>query len=464
MSSMSVKTSMTGPPSPAGSVRARHRPRAPPPRAGARTRAEPVGQRLAGDDGGATPRWPRRRASSSARSAGSRARPRRRTPRRGRRVGSGPASSDHIRNTAVPRATVLLPHVHRNSRRPHLGAPAGRRAAVLLLGGLGDPTEAWQAQLDAFAGAHRVIAPDNRGAGRSPLPADGVSITAMAEDAAAVVRSLGIASAHVAGFSMGGAIAQELAIRHPELVRSLVLNGTWCRPDAYFRRMVGWWIATARDAELGARPAGGVLPVDLHAARARRRQRRSLHRRDAREPARPGGRGVLRERAGLHRLGGLADRLGMVDVPGAGDRRRRGHRVPAAPTRASSPAALPRGRPRAYCRARRISRSRSRPSVERDRGGVLGPRGARLVAARRLVAAALRAAAAATASGASHIGTWPAPGSATLRTVGGRCAGRATSRSCSGQPSVTGTRMCSRRVKRPARIAWLTASKPGASA
>ena len=124
----------------------------------------------------------------------------------------------------------------------------GEGPAVLLLGGLGDPAEAWQAQLDAFAGRYRVVAPDNRGAGRSPLPADGVSITAMAEDAAAVVRSLGIASAHVAGFSTGGAIAQELAIRHPELVRSLVLNGTWCRPDAYFRRMVGSWIATARDA------------------------------------------------------------------------------------------------------------------------------------------------------------------------------------------------------------------------
>jgi pimeloyl-ACP methyl ester carboxylesterase len=64
----------------------------------------------------------------------------------------------------------------------------------------------------------------------------------MAEDAAAVVRSLDAGPAHVAGFSMGGAIAQELALRHPSLVRSLVLNGTYSWPDVYFRRMVSSWI------------------------------------------------------------------------------------------------------------------------------------------------------------------------------------------------------------------------------
>jgi pimeloyl-ACP methyl ester carboxylesterase len=124
----------------------------------------------------------------------------------------------------------------------------GEGPAILLLGGLSDPAEVWQAQIDAFADRYRVIAPDNRGAGRSPLPLSGVSIPAMAEDAAAVLRSLGVGAAHVAGFSMGGAIAQELAIAHPELVRSLVLNGTWSRPDAYFRAMVRGWILLAETA------------------------------------------------------------------------------------------------------------------------------------------------------------------------------------------------------------------------
>jgi pimeloyl-ACP methyl ester carboxylesterase len=124
----------------------------------------------------------------------------------------------------------------------------GDGEAVLLLGGLGDSAESWRAQIDAFSERYRVIAPDNRGAGRSPVPSTGVSIPAMADDAAAALRQFGIRAAHVAGFSMGGAIAQELALRHPSLVRSLVLNGTWCGPDAYYRRMVKAWIGAARAA------------------------------------------------------------------------------------------------------------------------------------------------------------------------------------------------------------------------
>jgi len=120
--------------------------------------------------------------------------------------------------------------------------------ALLLLGGLSDPAESWQAQIDAFSDRYRVIAPDNRGAGRSPIPPDGITIRAMAEDAADVLRELGVERAHVMGFSMGGSIAQELALGHPELVRSLVLNGTCSHPDPYFRQMVLSWVAAATHA------------------------------------------------------------------------------------------------------------------------------------------------------------------------------------------------------------------------
>jgi pimeloyl-ACP methyl ester carboxylesterase len=112
---------------------------------------------------------------------------------------------------------------------------------VLLIAGLGDTVESWQHQLDGLADRYRLTAFDNRGAGRTPLPRGPLSVEAMADDAAALVEALEVPAAHVAGFSMGSAIAQELALRHPRLVRSLVLVGTYARGDALFRSQLAFW-------------------------------------------------------------------------------------------------------------------------------------------------------------------------------------------------------------------------------
>ena len=117
----------------------------------------------------------------------------------------------------------------------------GNGPDVLLIAGLGDPAEAWQPQLDGLADRYRVTAFDNRGVGRSPLPDKPLSVATMADDAAAILRALDVPAAHVAGFSMGGMIAQELALRHPELVRSLVLVSTYSRPDALLRSQLEFW-------------------------------------------------------------------------------------------------------------------------------------------------------------------------------------------------------------------------------
>jgi len=118
---------------------------------------------------------------------------------------------------------------------------AGEGPDVLLIGGLGDTAESWQFQLDGLADRYRLTAFDNRGAGRTALPEGRLSAATMADDAAALLRALGIPSAHVAGFSMGSAIAQELALRHPGLVRSLMLTSTYDRPDALFRSQLDFW-------------------------------------------------------------------------------------------------------------------------------------------------------------------------------------------------------------------------------
>ena len=89
---------------------------------------------------------------------------------------------------------------------------------------------------------------DNRGAGRTAMPEGPVSVETMADDAAAVMRALDLRSAHVAGFSGGSIIAQELALRHPDLVRSLVLQSTWAAMDPYLRAwavFVRWLVEVA---------------------------------------------------------------------------------------------------------------------------------------------------------------------------------------------------------------------------
>jgi pimeloyl-ACP methyl ester carboxylesterase len=124
----------------------------------------------------------------------------------------------------------------------------GEGPDVLLIGGLGDTVESWQFQLDGLADRYRLTAFDNRGAGRTAMPAGPVSVEMMADDAARVLRALDVPSAHVAGFSGGSIIAQELALRHPELVRSLVLQSTWSALDPYLRSwlfFVRWLVEVA---------------------------------------------------------------------------------------------------------------------------------------------------------------------------------------------------------------------------
>jgi 3-oxoadipate enol-lactonase len=102
----------------------------------------------------------------------------------------------------------------------------GSGPPLLLIQGLGYPSDAWWRLVPGLSASFRVLLFDNRGVGRTGVPDAAFSIETMADDAAAVIRAAGETSAHVVGASMGGLIAQEMALRHPALVRSLVLGCT----------------------------------------------------------------------------------------------------------------------------------------------------------------------------------------------------------------------------------------------
>jgi len=94
--------------------------------------------------------------------------------------------------------------------------------------GLGYSHEMWHRTRPVMEQHCRTIVYDNRGVGKSDVPAGPYPMAQMADDAAAVLDAAGVERAHVYGISMGGMIAQELALNHPQRVRSLILGCTAC--------------------------------------------------------------------------------------------------------------------------------------------------------------------------------------------------------------------------------------------
>jgi aminoacrylate hydrolase len=108
---------------------------------------------------------------------------------------------------------------------------------ILLITGLAGTAQYWREQIPSFSRSFEVIVHDHRGMGESDPAKSVATMERLAADTVALMNALGIEKAHVIGHSAGGAVAQILAIEHPQRLQSAVIAASWPTTDAYFRRL-----------------------------------------------------------------------------------------------------------------------------------------------------------------------------------------------------------------------------------
>jgi 3-oxoadipate enol-lactonase len=131
----------------------------------------------------------------------------------------------------------MMPKIHVNGIDLFYNS-CGNGEALILIAGFDCDTSYWSALMPALVDKYQVIRFDNRGVGQSSAQDSPYSIKQMADDTAALLNYLGITTVHVAGHSMGGQIAQELALAHPEKVKSLILLSSWAKGNAKFNSLI----------------------------------------------------------------------------------------------------------------------------------------------------------------------------------------------------------------------------------
>jgi len=110
---------------------------------------------------------------------------------------------------------------------------------VLFVTGLSGYASYWREQIPSFAKHFEVIVYDHRGFGQSDCVGTATTIERLAADAVKLMDALGLDRIHLVGHSAGAAVAQVLALEHPQRLASIVLAGGWTKADAYFRRVFG---------------------------------------------------------------------------------------------------------------------------------------------------------------------------------------------------------------------------------
>ncbi len=156
-----------------------------------------------------------------------------------------------------------MPNIHINGINMNYEI-RGEGEPLLLIHGLGSSLRDWEMQVPVFAEKYRVITFDARGHGSTDKPKGPYSMLMFSEDTAAFMKALNIDSAHVVGISMGGMIAFQLAVDHPELIRSMVIANA--APELVIRSFKERMVVVQREfiiRLIGMRKMGQVLSERL---------------------------------------------------------------------------------------------------------------------------------------------------------------------------------------------------------
>lgn len=154
-----------------------------------------------------------------------------------------------------------MPEVSVNGARLHYEEQGSGRETIVFSHGLLMNSRMFRDQIDALSKHYRCIAYDHRGQGRSAITRNGYDMDTLTEDAAALIDKLDARPCHFAGLSMGGFVGLRMALRHPEMLRSLILLDTSAdeepRENITRYRLLNWIVRL-----FGVRPVvGRVMPL-----------------------------------------------------------------------------------------------------------------------------------------------------------------------------------------------------------
>lgn len=218
------------------------------------------------------------------------------------------ASGDGFRPYRSPAAARLsgpVTDVHIHGADLHVEDTGGQGEPVLFLHGFMFDGRQYERQVAAFRDRYRCLTLDFRGQGRSSSPRGGYRMDQQTADVLAVIRRLRLPPVHLVGLSMGGFVAQRIAARTPELLRSLTLLNTSARPHQVSKvPLLLALTAIARIVGIGPRPIVSATERELYGRAFRV------------DPERTGQREVWRRRWSVADRAGLArTMLGVLARP-----------------------------------------------------------------------------------------------------------------------------------------------------